>query len=139
MLVISRYGLDCKPYNTEYEEITWETCSLRSWLNGEFYETAFIPEEKNVILPSSLSDIPEPISADMMPPVNDGEIDMDEYTIRFLNLPGTAVPTVKDSIMVSIVTNLPAKKKKRERSRRSSRSRRSRSGRISIPTISFAR
>ena len=30
MLVISRYGLDCQPYHTEYEEITWETCSLRS-------------------------------------------------------------------------------------------------------------
>ena len=52
MLVISRYGLDCQPYHTEYEVITWETCSLRRWLNGEFYETAFIPEEKNVILTS---------------------------------------------------------------------------------------
>ena len=52
MLVISRYGLDCQPYHTEYEEITWETCSLRSWLNGEFYETAFIPEEKNAVLTS---------------------------------------------------------------------------------------
>lgn len=52
MLVISRYGLDCQPYNTEDEEVTWETCSLRRWLNGEFYETAFIPEEKNVILTS---------------------------------------------------------------------------------------
>jgi hypothetical protein len=100
MLVISRYGLDCKPYNTEYEEITWETCSLRSWLNGAFYETAFIPEEKNVILPSSLSDIPEPISADMTSPVNDGEIDTDEYTIRFLNLFGTAVPTAEDRVFL---------------------------------------
>lgn len=52
MLVISRYGLDCQPYNTEYVAVIWETCSLRSWLNGVFYETAFIPEEKKVILAS---------------------------------------------------------------------------------------
>ncbi len=52
MLVISRYGLDCQPYNTENEDVTWETCSLRAWLNNDFYEAAFIPEEKNVILTS---------------------------------------------------------------------------------------
>lgn len=52
MLVISRYGLDCQPYNTEDAPVTWETCSLRGWLNGEFFETAFISEEKNVIHPS---------------------------------------------------------------------------------------
>ena len=52
MLVISRYGLDCKPYNMEGGGGTWETSSLREWLNGEFYKTAFISEEKNVILTS---------------------------------------------------------------------------------------
>ena len=49
MLVISRYGLDCQRFHNERAAVTWETCSLRGWLNGEFYETAFIPEEKNVI------------------------------------------------------------------------------------------
>ena len=52
MLVISRYGLDYQPYNTEYDEVTWETCSLREWLNSDFYDAAFIPEEKKVILDS---------------------------------------------------------------------------------------
>ena len=52
MLVISRYGLDCQPYNTEWAEVTWETCTLRSWLNSTFYETTFIPEEKSEILSS---------------------------------------------------------------------------------------
>lgn len=26
--------LDCKPYNTTWASVTWETCTLRSWLNG---------------------------------------------------------------------------------------------------------
>ena len=55
MLVISRYGLDSQPYNTELYDVTWETCSLRRWLNGTFYVTAFIHEEKNVILTSTVT------------------------------------------------------------------------------------
>ena len=48
LLVISRYALDCKPYNTEYED-TWESCSLRGWLNKEFFSTAFSDEEQALI------------------------------------------------------------------------------------------
>lgn len=38
--------LDAKPYNVEFEEVTWETCTLRSWLNNEFYTDAFNAGEK---------------------------------------------------------------------------------------------
>jgi hypothetical protein len=55
MLVISRYGLDCQRYNTKDEYVTWETCTLRGWLNNNFYETAFISEEKNVIMASTIA------------------------------------------------------------------------------------
>ncbi len=48
-LVISKYALDCKPYNTKYKSITWETCSLRKWLNSSFINTAFSAEEKEII------------------------------------------------------------------------------------------
>ena len=41
MLVISKYALDCQPYNQEWEDVTWETCTLRSWLNEEFIYEAF--------------------------------------------------------------------------------------------------
>ena len=54
-LLISRYALDCKPYNTVQEEITWEQCALRSWLNSEFYNRAFRTEEKQYILQSNIS------------------------------------------------------------------------------------
>ena len=48
-LVISRYGLDAKQYNEKRTSVTWETCSLRAWLNGEFYDNAFSSEEKRLI------------------------------------------------------------------------------------------
>ena len=49
-LLISRYGLDAKPYNTEYVDITWENCTLRAWLNGEFMSSAFTASEQSAIL-----------------------------------------------------------------------------------------
>ena len=50
VLLISRYGLEVKRYNNKYDAVTWETCTLRSWLNDEFLNTAFTPEEQSVIL-----------------------------------------------------------------------------------------
>ena len=49
-LLISKYGLDARPYNTEHGEVTWENCSLRKWLNGEFLNDAFTPEEQAAIV-----------------------------------------------------------------------------------------
>ncbi len=49
MLLISKYALDCQKYNSKYEDITWEKCTLRSWLNGSFINTAFSDEEKGMI------------------------------------------------------------------------------------------
>ncbi|MDO4454719.1 MAG: DUF6273 domain-containing protein [Eubacteriales bacterium] len=48
-LVISKYALDCKPYNTSEADVTWETCSLRKWLNDDFINIAFSAEEKAMI------------------------------------------------------------------------------------------
>ena len=45
-LLVSRYALDSKPYNAEWEEVTWETCTLRKWLNTAFFNEAFSNEEK---------------------------------------------------------------------------------------------
>ena len=49
-LLMSRYGLDAKPYNTEYTSITWEECTLRIWLNGTFLNKAFTAAEQKGIL-----------------------------------------------------------------------------------------
>ena len=45
-LLLSRYVLDCQPYNIKDTDVTWETCSLRSWLNKMFLEAAFSSEEQ---------------------------------------------------------------------------------------------
>lgn len=49
LLLLSKDSLDCKKYNEEGEKVTWETCTLRSWLNGEFYNTAFSQTEQTRI------------------------------------------------------------------------------------------
>lgn len=54
MLVISRYGLDCQRYNETYANVTWETCTLRNWLNTEFYNIAFSGSEKELIVTTAL-------------------------------------------------------------------------------------
>lgn len=55
LFVISNRVLDRQPYNkdeihTNYPpETTWEKCSLRTWLNNNFYNTAFSNSEKKKI------------------------------------------------------------------------------------------
>lgn len=49
ILVISKFGLDYQPFNTKRVDVTWDTCTLRRWLNGTFINTAFSSEEKRMI------------------------------------------------------------------------------------------
>ena len=49
LLLISKYALDCKPYNTSNTKVTWENCSLRKWLNGTFINNAFSADEQAMI------------------------------------------------------------------------------------------
>lgn len=60
LYVMSKYGLDNKPYHEENEAVTWENCSLRKWLNNDFYEEAFSEEEKAMILETELNNWDNP-------------------------------------------------------------------------------
>ena len=53
-LLISRYGLDAQPYNAEYTDAAWETCTLRTWLNSTFMNKAFTAEEQKAILTTTV-------------------------------------------------------------------------------------
>ena len=53
-VLLSVKGLDAKQYNTKWTEVTWETCTLRAWVNDEFYETAFSASEKGRIVLSTV-------------------------------------------------------------------------------------
>ena len=54
VFVVSRYALDCQLYNTSFTSVTWETCTLRTWLNGTFYNTAFTAAEQAQILTTTV-------------------------------------------------------------------------------------
>ena len=49
-LLLSKYGLDAKPYDKNSFATTWEKCSLRAWLNNEFISKAFTTDEQSAIL-----------------------------------------------------------------------------------------
>ena len=49
VLMISKYALDIKPYNTTLVNVTWENCSLRKWLNETFLDNAFSQDEQDLI------------------------------------------------------------------------------------------
>ena len=53
-LLISRYGLDAQRYNKDTSSVTWETCTLRTWLNGTFYNKAFSSAEQAAILTTNV-------------------------------------------------------------------------------------
>lgn len=55
VLLLSKEGLDCQPYNKECCAVTWETCTLRVWLNDSFYNTAFDDSEKARILTTTVT------------------------------------------------------------------------------------
>ncbi len=55
MLLISRYILDCQPYNTKNTDVTWENCTLRNWLNTDFIKNAFSNVEQSHIVMANLS------------------------------------------------------------------------------------
>ena len=46
VLVISDKALDYQKYNSSYTSVTWETCTLRKWLNNDFINAAFSAEER---------------------------------------------------------------------------------------------
>ncbi len=60
-LLLADKGLDVAPYNTEWEPASWKTCTIRQWLNADFYNKAFNDSEKSriVITVVNVSDFPE--------------------------------------------------------------------------------
>ena len=47
--LLADQNLDAKPYNEKYTDVTWATCTLRTWLNDTFLNTAFTLAEQAAI------------------------------------------------------------------------------------------
>ncbi|WP_406547078.1 DUF6273 domain-containing protein [Succinimonas sp.] len=49
LVLVSKRVLDAQPFNVKAGPVTWETSSLRSWLNGSFFNEAFSENEQEII------------------------------------------------------------------------------------------
>lgn len=54
-LIVCKNAVEAMAYNETGEAVTWEECSLRTWLNDEFYNVAFNDEERSHIALTNLS------------------------------------------------------------------------------------
>lgn len=92
-LLVSCYCLDSQPYHEECVDVTWETCSLRQWLNETFLSEAFVTSEQEQIMSVTLEN---PDNAYFETPGGNDTIDQvfllshDEweryFSIRFIGL-----------------------------------------------------
>ena len=59
-LLLSKYALDHQSFMPFYEPVTepftWESCSLRQWLNSTFLNAAFSAEEQSRLLTTTVTD-----------------------------------------------------------------------------------
>ena len=60
-LLLSEKVIDIVPYNTEKTDVTWETCSLRKWLNEDLYYGSFTDAERQMIVKTTVDnkDLPD--------------------------------------------------------------------------------
>ena len=48
-LLITEQALETRAYHSSYASITWENCSLRSWLNGDFLNNFTTAEQSKIV------------------------------------------------------------------------------------------
>lgn len=53
-LLLSKYCIDSRVFNSRERDISWKLCILRTWLNSDFYKSAFTSGEKKIILNTEL-------------------------------------------------------------------------------------
>lgn len=54
MLMLKDNQLPARPFHKEKSDVTWEKCSLRQWLNDEFYHIAFSGSEQERVAESAV-------------------------------------------------------------------------------------
>ena len=54
-MLLAYKSLDFKKYNNENKVATWKDCSLRKWLNEEFYNSAFNDYCKNIMVDHTIN------------------------------------------------------------------------------------
>ena len=59
-MLLTKSNVDCQPYNGGFRVVSWENCSLRTWLNRTFYGAAFTDAERKALVPAPVD--PEKVS-----------------------------------------------------------------------------
>ncbi len=54
LLLISKTILDIQPFQRKWEDVTWENCDLRHWLNKTFFSRAFNYRDRKRIVETSV-------------------------------------------------------------------------------------
>jgi len=57
-MLLSKYAIAFLPFDDSPDsevQITWENCTLRTWLNSDFYQSAFNTEEQSIIKQSAVT------------------------------------------------------------------------------------
>lgn len=49
LFVVADQAIDCKNYNEVCRNVTWESSTIRNWLNNRFYHTAFSSNDQSAI------------------------------------------------------------------------------------------
>ena len=80
ILVISKYALDCRQYNDSTAGTTWESCTLRTWLNETFLQDAFSDAEQQLIQTTT-------VTADANPEYNTDPGHETEDKVFLLSIP----------------------------------------------------
>lgn len=55
-LLLSKYVIDSRAFNTSNRKINWKLCMLRTWLNTDFYVKSFTTGEQKIILKTTLAE-----------------------------------------------------------------------------------
>ena len=59
-MLLAKEPVAQQPYHERYFDTSWQTCSLRKWLNGTFVREAFSMEEQTRILATRVENLPNP-------------------------------------------------------------------------------
>ena len=61
LFVVADKAIDCKKYNEKSINVTWETSTIRNWLNTSFYNTAFSRNEQSAVVVQNVVNENNPI------------------------------------------------------------------------------
>ena len=59
-MLLAKAPVAQQPYNERYLDTSWQTCTLRKWLNGPFVRETFTMEEQTRILATRVENLPNP-------------------------------------------------------------------------------